>query len=730
MADDNTTPKLYKLQITDDEYFLIENRQQNPNGSIYVNTEGDTVVSFTFATIPNQPVYGSENINAGQPRFMFMQNSYLNCEWDFYLPGYGFSSDPADDGSGILIWHIDENVIAENFDPGFEQNTVNGNSSHKGVDLEEGDGIQHLDSVLYGFQSFYGSKNDAYRDENNVYFGKNSHEGTFSTPTSESYYGGIPLEVHNIGDSDSLMTFSVRYEWALNAEYIGENNIPVMIIDFDDDGENEIFQTLPNGEIYLWKDNSLYPGFPIDTNSSVEVPFPCSYDEASNSVLMQCETELTNVAKLFKVNLAIPDSIDQIFFESNKTWVGPVVVNPDESNQNRLIFGLNDVNSDNGKIVFLDEDYAFQNEIDFNSAIASNLILNDNKLNFIDTEWNKHQIDLETFETSQITLDYMGTSFSGIHSALMADITDDNTSEFIIISADSLLHVFEQDGSYLNGYPQVIPLNAISLPSFADVDNNGYLDILIGGENSFAAFDKNGNIYSPSQELENPDTLQVAGGVIAFDANADGKPDVLGNMSHNRFSLWENENNNDFELNRNFPITVGERSLNYPIIAEYSTEPRAAYLSCNNGVIYRVDLPSDTEPFNANTLFEYCTLQRTASWIGDEGQPPNLGSKLFVKDETYFYPNPLCTTFPKGIDFGNEVPDQTIILKILTIQDVEVDIKIFDIAANKIYQNSSFCENGVTNKVYINAKNLSSGVYFAILKADGKVKKLKFAVEK
>ncbi|MFC1898627.1 FG-GAP-like repeat-containing protein [Candidatus Cloacimonadota bacterium] len=734
MADDNTTPKLYKLQITDDEYFLIENRQQNPNGSMYVNTAGDTVVSFTFATIPNQPVYGSESVNAGQPRFMFMQNSYLGCEWDFYLPGYGFSSDPAEDGSGLLIWHIDENIIEENFDPDFEQNTVNADASHKGVDLEEADGIQHLDSVFYGLQSFYGSKDDAYRENNNTYFGKNSNGGVFSTPTAESYYGGIPLEVYNVGESDSLMTFSVRYEWALNAEFIGENKIPAMILDFDDDGENEIFQTLPNGEIYLWKDDLLYPGFPIDTNSSAEVPFPCSYNTISNSVLMPAEIAATNAAALFEVNLSLPDSIDQRFFKLNRAFAGPVVVNQDENSDYRYFLPLNNTLYNDFEIIVLDDDFQELNSFFFNDQMISNLVLENDELHFMREGWNLTHIDLTTTTISSTGLEYFN-GYPDITSFQIADVNGDEAGDIVLTTVDSTLYVMGKYGGLFMNYPLDLGLNALSIPSFADIDANGYLDILIGGENSFAAFDKNGNIFTPSEELDNPDTLQFAAGVIAFDANEDGKLDVLGNMSHNRFSLWENVNNNDFELNRNFPVTVGERSLTYPMITQYfnsdiNKEINAAYLSCENGVIYRVDLPSEAEPFNANTLFEYCNLQRTGYWTGEEGQPPDLGSKLFVKEETYFYPNPLGTTFSKGIDFGNEVPDQTIILRILTTQDVNVDIKIFDIAANKIYGNSTFCENGVINKVYINAKKLSSGVYFAVLKAKGKVMKLKFAVEK
>ena len=47
-------------------------------------------------------------------------------------------------GEGLLIWHIDEEVMSSKWD----SNTVNNDEEHKGMDLEEADGAQDI-----GFQS-------------------------------------------------------------------------------------------------------------------------------------------------------------------------------------------------------------------------------------------------------------------------------------------------------------------------------------------------------------------------------------------------------------------------------------------------------------------------------------------------------------------------------------------------------------------------------------------------
>lgn len=720
MAEDEETPKLYKVNISEDEYFLIENRQQNPDGSYFINTNGDTLATFTFETIANQSVYPPGHAYAGQPKFDFMENSYLGSEWDFYLPGYGFGANLEMDGSGILIWHIDENVINENFTPDFEIHSVNGDASHKGVDLEEADGIQQLDSSLYGYSSFYGSKDDSYREGNNTYFGYDYNNGIFSTPVANSYYGGIPLRISDISNSDSVMTFSVNYEWSLNAEFIGENPYSAALIDFDDDDGNEIFYPMPNGNLYIWKEDQLLSEFALDSLAAL-----FAFNEADSTIIVPHKSPNNSMAKLTLIN---SDGYDNRFFPE-RSWAASPVVNPDENSENRVFIPLHDDSSSESEIIFLNGDYEII-EILPTQHIASNLMYKNNNLYFIDNNWIAHQITLPNYDLSEFQLD-IEEPYPNIKSALLVDIDLDNSDDFIITASDSTLYVFNADGNNLSGFPQQIPLNAFSVPSISDIDNNGYPEILIGGENTFAVFNKNGDVLKPSNELTDPDTSFIASGIIALNIDEDDEKEILGTMSRNRFCVWDNVNFNDFELNRNYNFSFGSRSLNYPLISDYSNTGIEAFIPSNNGTIYKTGITATQEDIEAeNWLVEYGNLQRTASLLTPSNDPPVNGTKVFNKEGTYFYPNPLSTTFNKAINYNSQLPAETIILRIETHQDTEVEIKIFDIAANIIYENISYCEVGFDNKVPIDASKMSSGVYFAILSAKGKIIKLKFAIEK
>ena len=730
MAEDELTPKLYKINISESEYFLIENRQQNPDGSYFINADGDTLSTYTFETIADQNVYPVGHAYAGQPKFSFMDNSYAGCEWDFYLPGYGFGAAPENDGSGILIWHIDEIVINENFTPDFEIHSVNGDASHKGVDLEEADGIQQLDTTLHGYSSFYGSKDDSYREGNNTYFGGyRDHNNFFSTPIAESYYGGIPLEIFDISSSDSLMTFSVEFEWSLNADFLGENPFAASLLDFDGDGENEMFYPMTNGEIYLWKDDLLYPNFPIIVASPSQICNYYAYDPSTKSILVPTQPDANSNAMLFQIDNDIVDYKELILFQLDRSWAASPVVNPDENSENRVFVPLHNNNSNESEIIFLNSDYDIIETLYF-PHIVSNLMYKDSTLFFIDDTWKAHQITLPGYELYEFQLD-IEVPYPNILSALLVDIDLDNSDDFIITASDSTLYVFDNAGNNLDGFPQGIPLNSFAVPSISDIDNNGFLEILIGGENTFAIFDKNGDVFKPSNELTDPDSSFIASGIIALNIDDDDEKEILGTMSRNRFCVWDNVNFNDFELNRNYDLSFGSRSLNYPLISEYSSSGIDAFIPSNNGTVYKTGITATQEDINAEVwLVEYANLQRTASLLTPSEDPPEAGTKVFNKAQTYFYPNPLSTTFNKAINYNSQIPAETIILRIETYQNVNVKIKIFDIAANKIYQNISSCEVGFDNKINIDASDLSSGVYFAVLSAKGKVLKLKFAIEK
>ena len=126
--------KLFKIPITSDEYFLIENRLDDIGEDLTVAIEQERGVVLgpvdPDCTLPICPV---------------------NHEYDFLLPG-----------PGMLIYHIDDTRV----DPGLmPYDTVNSDRHRRGVAVEEADGIMDLGNI----GSFYwsGSRYDPFFAANN-----------------------------------------------------------------------------------------------------------------------------------------------------------------------------------------------------------------------------------------------------------------------------------------------------------------------------------------------------------------------------------------------------------------------------------------------------------------------------------------------------------------------------------------------------------------------------------
>ena len=186
---------VYKIPITDREYFLIENRSRDPyqNGQRLTLRKGNSVFTRSFATDSDGFHYADVSSISG---------SVIDVEdFDWALPGYALQSDTLR-GGGVLIWHIDEDVIAR----GLTDNTVNADPSHRGVSLEEADGSPDIGRVYSQFSDAgagteLGWPLDFWFAENTIRYVDgtdtlNFYKNVFdkdSNPNSRSYSGAMSL---------------------------------------------------------------------------------------------------------------------------------------------------------------------------------------------------------------------------------------------------------------------------------------------------------------------------------------------------------------------------------------------------------------------------------------------------------------------------------------------------------------------------------------------------------
>ncbi len=242
--------KIYKIPITDSEYFLIENRQRDINNDRIAIGRDVNGVRIEFK---------ENNFLAGSPIDVITSVD----EYDFGLPYALETETRALPGVGVLIWHIDETVIREKY----ASNEVNANRERRGIDLEEADGAQDI-GKLYGFLdpgsgSELGLAEDAWWKENPVIteFLRPNEEVAFgpnTIPSTASNDGAVTgIVITNFSNVAPVMTFSVRNQFSAPnfPQYVSgvANALSPMLADLTGDGKLDIVVATRAGEILAWQ---------------------------------------------------------------------------------------------------------------------------------------------------------------------------------------------------------------------------------------------------------------------------------------------------------------------------------------------------------------------------------------------------------------------------------------------------------------------------------------------
>jgi len=191
----DSAPRIVRFPLTPREYYLVENRDSDADSVGYVELRDRQGRRLRV----DQD--GNFAVDAG------FRVAVSASHYDFGIPG-----------SGLLVWHVDEDVI----DAGLDDNTVNTNPDHRGVDLVEADGPQDIGRE-YGFASpgsgaELGIAEDAWYRGNKAHLEANHnalavHFADRTFPSARLYDGAFTrLELTDFSNVDTVMNFVARME--------------------------------------------------------------------------------------------------------------------------------------------------------------------------------------------------------------------------------------------------------------------------------------------------------------------------------------------------------------------------------------------------------------------------------------------------------------------------------------------------------------------------------------
>ncbi|HUU45968.1 MAG TPA: hypothetical protein VM118_09560 [Acidobacteriota bacterium] len=704
-------PQVWKVPISETEYYLLENRQQDLDDlepSLRLDSATNVVLG-PAGPPPPEPEEGEPD--PPPPDF--------TREYDFLLPG-----------RGLLIWHIDEAVAAADFDTtddvpnNFLANTLQWDRHHRFVRLIEADGLQQLGGI--GINSIYtGTAYDYYPH------GGVSELSASTNPSARSYTGaatGIRLvDIRDLGERVSL---SGRLDGPLPGFPVYAGLEPgaagaVVLMDgeravgdwlFPGDGRPEILAAYQN-YILGWN----WDGSPLSTATVVD-PF-ISFDMEEDSATLhpiaiapgvhewiappliydpQYQTgQVIAVSRnrdVFVWDLRIRDgdsllALDYTVRTSDVPVASPALWRRDNGTVPRDVF----VPVANARYDLIEIASGTRTTHDVEGTIrgAAGRSLGEAVGVFrTETGWDVGSLDAELTRTT-IEADSLFPPVLGD-----LDRSQDGKLETIVLDAAGRLHALDSVFMPLSGFPVNLYDCPDAAPVLADVNRDGYLDILVVGGGRLYAYAHNGTLLpnfpvnvGPASQIDSALVAPVVG-----DFGRAGSLSILTGGASRTISGIDG----DGRVSEGMPRAVGG-TIDAPAAWAMNTSDNeaAVFVRADDGFLYAYEVPPVGETPALALWPTYGRDPHNSRMIPSEDlEPVDIPTDFFIAERAFVYPNPASAEARVRYWVG---------------QDADVSIRIYDFAGDKVAEWHGSGSAGVYNEWIWPCDGAASGVYFARL---------------
>ena len=477
---DDGTPQAIRVPINTDEYFLIENRLSR------LAVEGRTPT----VTLSNNGVWTAID------------------DYDAFIPG-----------SGILIWHVDDAVIRSsapdrpvNSHPDFRVH-FDGFAGvyRKGLALEEADGLEDIgnasssrviSSGVISFASVSGSTVDPY------YVGNATRFGPDTLPASDSNLGystGIEIEV--LSPPGEVMEVAIRFgrqpdAWPVTDLTPDRQAFPRV---FEGDDGTLIIRSSQTDPT-VWQTTGD-PGT-IDFTS----PYPVAVGTlagANDEVFIYATADGGALWRQGQSQLVsgTPSSVPPVIapFPTDQTDIWGLVDGSVEWGRFTSSSGRVDLSSDPIAGVAV-------GNIDPDAGNEMAVLTASNRLFLVN--------DVGDFNE-------LAAFPNPVRGPVTADLNADGVDDIVVVSHDGIVFTAQFDGTLTQGRP--LAGGAHSPPVLADIDRDGFVEVLFGGVDKVWVTRFNGVLQQdapislPLKDRSGP----IEAPPLVVDADADGDPDIL-----------------------------------------------------------------------------------------------------------------------------------------------------------------------------------------------------------
>ncbi len=649
---------ILKVPISSKEYFLVENRNRD------VYKDGETV-TYISNGITSQKTFKADSSNFNSFDVSAISGVVTDAdEYDWALPG-----------SGIVIWHIDENVINDNL----ASNSINAGTI-KGVYVEEADGIQDIGQKftdIFGDEIIgEGTQDDFWYKSNPSKFFKNKF-GKDTRPNTNSNKGANSLiTISNFSDIANSMTFDIAYGDSIikNIFYVPTTisaqtkNLSVL-----QDGNNFQFGLVADSGLYFFNQQGSLtgsvPGFSVYKPATLSSGGYTYYIGAKNNFL--------NFYIMQGAVLKLSTGIDV-----GSAVTAPPVIRSLQPGKYQVLAG-----TASGKIYI----YSLTDPVPGNPALTDSL------------NFGVSPIKMLAVNGSYVTA-ISGNSFfdSNGKTVLLekaADhiaLTKDNDGNYLsVVSAQNKFYIIK-NGTVLDEFSPGMGSGSINGFAVADLKNDGQNYIIFTSGDKIEARNISGAL-ADNFSFTDPLGYNFTGTPLAGDFEGDSRSEIIASTTDGRIFAIDGGTG---KIINGFPLTAGNSLPCTPVLFENGGKFSLAAVNSDNYFSAWAIGASSGKFFwsseNGNDL--------NSAFVNGASQN-NYITEFFPLNRAYNYPNPV---------YGN-----TTNIRYYVSEDSKIDIKIFDIAGSFVDELKDFAPAGLDHETVWNVAKVQSGIYLARIQATG-----------
>jgi len=718
-------PQLYKVPISDSEYFLLENRQRDRNGdgiAIGRDSEGRRVEFDSSGTVTVQDGIG-----------VLTQVD----DYDFGLPG-----------SGILIWHIDENVIREKL----ADNAINNDREHRGVDLVECDGAQDIGYYYDIFSAGYGTESGDFFDP--YWSGNVSHRVVNNSETVQLTPQSIPnshanngalshMRFFNFSSRDTLMSFSLSSDWGLSGfpRFTGAEFSPGALLPVQLDAQRTALVAISSaGAVFAWRhDGTPLAAEPVartrtdlygrqqlfdvallmDLQEEVVCP-PAAADLDGDG---REELIICAAGHVYRLNL-LPDgdsfsaSLLALTTTQSAPSAGPMLVDLD--GQIAVVWG-----EENGRVAIgrlTGNDFSLLGENSLSGMPVCGLAALPSSPAVAVAATCAGEIFVLRQDGGilwQAQTQGRGTAYQPVvadlnptghektaYQPLMADLNSHTGVDVALVSNAGEFFVWDEQGSLLveNRFSRGFASEFV--PALGDMDGDGWSELIFGGDGVLAVFEQTGwpSTNFPAQIRGYQKNSYATNGAsplyFAASRSANSSMEKLAIIScgpllagfDSQAKAWPG-----------LHLTLGSASAAGPIAVDIDADGDIDLFSlAQDGFLYGWDLPIDSDDgynwplYGGDRKRSFCRAQ--------PAEPVAVSARLMPAEKAFCYPNPT-----KDL--------QTQIRYSLSRDAKSVTIRIYDLAGDFVQSLPAPGIQAGDHEVRWHVDSVASGVYLARVEA-------------